>query len=63
MNIHQLDLNSFRGRQMEVEIPPFLAPKSSDQENCEKTPFFETKAAVSFHMPQGVLCLKHLFGL
>ena len=34
-----------------------LAPKSRDQENREKTPLFETKAAISFLMPQGALCL------
>ena len=49
--------------------PAILVPKSNDQENCEKTPLFEIKAAVSFLMPQGVLCLKllairlHPFGL
>ena len=38
-----------------------LAPKSSDKKKKkkrEKTPIFETKAAASFLMPQGVLCLK-----
>ena len=35
-----------------------LAPKSSVHENREKTPIFETKAAVSFLMLQGVWCLK-----
>ena len=53
MNIHQLDLNSdsFRDRQFwraGSGNSPILAPKSSNQENREKTPIFKTKAAVSF---------------
>ena len=35
-----------------------LAPNSSDQENRAKTPLSETKAAVSFLMPQGALYMK-----
>ena len=63
INIHQLDLNSdsFSGspnlenRKWKFAI---MAPKSGDQENREKTPIIETKAAVNFLMSQGVLCLK-----
>ena len=55
-----MDLNSdsFSGSSKfgEPENSAILAPKSSNQENCEKTPILETKAAVSFLMPQGVLC-------
>ena len=66
MNIHQLDLNSdsFSGssnlENRKWRNSAILAPKSSDQENREKTPIFETKAAVSFLMPQEALCLKYL---
>ena len=61
MNIHQLDSNSnlfsrssnLGNRKWKFAI---LAPKSSDEENHEKKNLFETKAAVSFLMTQGVLC-------
>ena len=41
----------------EVEIPPFWRRNLGINKNREKTPLFDTKAAISFLMPQGA-CLK-----
>ena len=59
MNINELDLNSdsFFG-EPEVEILQFWHQNLVIQENREKIPRFETKAVVSFLMPQGVFCLR-----
>ena len=65
--IHEYSLTGFELRlvfgiakfgEPEVEILPFWRRNLAIKKKREKTPIFETKAAVSFLMPQGILCIK-----